>query len=359
MENWNMVGLPVNLEDTHYESLFPDAVPFTLYSFDGGYELESDMELGAGYLLRFTQNGTSAITGLPVDDLTLSITEGWNLISGISYPLDINAIIDPDNLIIPGTVYGFEEEGYTLVETIDSGYGYWVRSTGDGEITLSSSAPLGRVRVFQKPDDANILVLNNTTLYFGKDVSLEEQFSYSLPPKPPEGAFDVRFKDGWRLVKDYGEIEVMPTAEVVFTISYDIKVDIVENKNWVLKSESGTNYILEGEGEFTVPSAERFTLELKAVVPAAFTLHQNFPNPFNPITTLRYDLPEDSFVMLTIYDMLGREVTQLINTSQQAGFKSIKWDAKDSMGRELSAGVYLYQIQAGEFVQTKKMLLLK
>ncbi|MCS5650490.1 MAG: T9SS type A sorting domain-containing protein, partial [Dehalococcoidia bacterium] len=254
--------------------------------------------------------------------------------------------------------YGFEEEGYALVEIIDSGYGYWVRSTGDGEITLSSSAPLGRVRVFLKPEDANILVLNNTTLYFGKDIFSEEQFSYSLPPKPPEGAFDVRFKDGWRLVKDYGEIEVMPTAET-FTISYDIKIDIVENKNWVLTSENGTNYILEGEGEITVPSAERFTLELNAVVPAAFTLHQNFPNPFNPITTLRYDLPSDALVTLSIYDMLGREITQLVNTTQDAGFKSVQWDATDSMGRPVSAGVYLYQIQAGEFVQTKKMVLLK
>jgi len=127
----------------------------------------------------------------------------------------------------------------------------------------------------------------------------------------------------------------------------------------VLTSESGTNYILEEEGEITVPSAERFTLELNAVVPAAFTLHQNFPNPFNPITTLRYDLPSDALVTLSIYDMLGREITQLVNTTQDAGFKSVQWDATDSMGRPVSAGVYLYQIQAGEFVETKKMLLLK
>ena len=105
--------------------------------------------------------------------------------------------------------------------------------------------------------------------------------------------------------------------------------------------------------------AERFILELKAIVPAIFTLHQNFPNPFNPITTLRYDLPEDNFVMLTVYDMLGRTVVQLVNTAQEAGFKSVQWDATDSMGRPVSAGVYLYQIQAGEFVQTKKMVLLK
>jgi flagellar hook assembly protein FlgD len=57
--------------------------------------------------------------------------------------------------------------------------------------------------------------------------------------------------------------------------------------------------------------------------------------------------------------MLGREVTQLVNTSQQAGFKSIKWDATDSFGKSVSAGVYVYQIEAGDFVQTKKMVLLK
>jgi flagellar hook assembly protein FlgD len=57
--------------------------------------------------------------------------------------------------------------------------------------------------------------------------------------------------------------------------------------------------------------------------------------------------------------MLGREITQLVNTSQEAGFRSARWDATDSKGRPVSAGVYLYQIQAGEFVQTKKMVLLK
>ena len=189
-------------------------------------------------------------------------------------------------------------------------------------------------------------------------MSARERLSYSLPPKPPSGAYDVRFKDGWRAVKDYGEIEVLNHSETL-TIEYDIKVDAGEHYNWVLSSETLYDYVLENAGELTVPSAERFTLELKAVVPATFTLHQNFPNPFNPITILRYDLPEDNFVMLTVYDMLGRMVVQLVNTTQEAGFKSVQWNAKDSMGRPVSAGVYLYQIQAGEFVQTKKMVLLK
>ena len=78
------------------------------------------------------------------------------------------------------------------------------------------------------------------------------------------------------------------------------------------------------------------------VVPLRFSLNQNFPNPFNPITTLRYDLPSDALVTLGIYDMLGREVTQLMNTTQDAGFKSVQWDATDSFGKSVSAGVYLY-----------------
>ena len=79
----------------------------------------------------------------------------------------------------------------------------------------------------------------------------------------------------------------------------------------------------------------------------------------NPITTLRYDLPEDAVVNITIYDIMGREIRTLVNTTQDAGFKSVIWDATNDYGKPVSAGVYLYQIQAGDFVQTKKMVLLK
>ena len=94
-------------------------------------------------------------------------------------------------------------------------------------------------------------------------------------------------------------------------------------------------------------------------IPEVFALHQNYPNPFNTITTLRYDLPENSYVNVTIYDMLGREIRTLVNSTQDAGFKSVIWNATNDYGKPVSAGVYLYQIRAGEFVQTKKMVLLK
>ena len=77
------------------------------------------------------------------------------------------------------------------------------------------------------------------------------------------------------------------------------------------------------------------------------------------ITTVRYDLPEDSFVNVTVYDMLGNVVNNLVNTNQSSGHKSVQWDATNNECEPVSAGIYLYKIQAGDFVDTKKMILLK
>jgi beta-glucanase (GH16 family) len=90
-----------------------------------------------------------------------------------------------------------------------------------------------------------------------------------------------------------------------------------------------------------------------------FTLKDNYPNPFNPITNISYDLLEESFVNITIYDMLGNVVNNLVNTNQSSGYKSVQWDATNNQGEPVSAGVYLYSIEAREFRQTKKMILLK
>ena len=90
-----------------------------------------------------------------------------------------------------------------------------------------------------------------------------------------------------------------------------------------------------------------------------FALHQNYPNPFNPSTQIRYDLPLDEYVTIIIYDVMGRKIKSLINTNQEAGYRSITWDATNDLGQPVSAGMYIYTIQAGEFRQTKKMVLLK
>ena len=94
-------------------------------------------------------------------------------------------------------------------------------------------------------------------------------------------------------------------------------------------------------------------------LPSSYGLFQNFPNPFNPFTTLQYKLPQDSYVDITIYDMLGNVVNNLVNANQSSGYKSLQWNATNNQGEAVSAGVYLYKIQAGDFADTKKMVLLK
>jgi len=94
-------------------------------------------------------------------------------------------------------------------------------------------------------------------------------------------------------------------------------------------------------------------------IPDSYLLYQNYPNPFNPVTTLRYDLPEDGLVNITIYDIMGRNVTTVLNTKQNAGHKFINWNGTNPAGQSISAGLYFYTIQAGDFTQTRKMVLLK
>jgi hypothetical protein len=102
------------------------------------------------------------------------------------------------------------------------------------------------------------------------------------------------------------------------------------------------------------------TLNNHAAIPQAFALQQNFPNPFNPTTTIRYDLPRAVRVSLKVYDILGREVVTLVDSRQDAGFKTVEWD-----GSAVPSGVYVYGFVAREvdgrttFTAAQKMTLLK
>jgi len=113
-----------------------------------------------------------------------------------------------------------------------------------------------------------------------------------------------------------------------------------------------------------VKSAELLTVQPAAVaqdelpndrqhIPKQFFLAQNYPNPFNPSTSIKFELPMKSHVILTVYDMLGREVSALVNESRRAGIHEVKFDRPG-----LTSGVYFYRLEAGSFVQTKRLLLL-
>ena len=96
-----------------------------------------------------------------------------------------------------------------------------------------------------------------------------------------------------------------------------------------------------------------------AISPNEFWLAQNFPNPFNPETVIRYQLPEHQHVMLKIVDLRGQTVTTLVNDVQFSGNYEVKWDGKDVRGNAAASGFYLYQLRAGNFSETRKMLLIR
>ncbi|MFA6617551.1 MAG: FlgD immunoglobulin-like domain containing protein [Candidatus Neomarinimicrobiota bacterium] len=98
--------------------------------------------------------------------------------------------------------------------------------------------------------------------------------------------------------------------------------------------------------------------DLKSL-PEIFELSQNYPNPFNPTTTLAYRLPERADIKLNIFDITGQMVREWSISDQQAGWHQVIWDGRDMSGNLVSTGIYIYSLQAGDFVSTKKMLFIK
>ncbi|MBN2355467.1 T9SS type A sorting domain-containing protein, partial [candidate division KSB1 bacterium] len=93
--------------------------------------------------------------------------------------------------------------------------------------------------------------------------------------------------------------------------------------------------------------------------PLAYVLEQNYPNPFNNETEIRFQLPKSEQVVIKIFNTLGAQVRLLVNRNYQPGYHQVPWDGKDNLGNRVASGVYLYRLQAGEFVQTRRMSLLR
>ena len=173
-------------------------------------------------------------------------------------------------------------------------------------------------------------------------------------------SYDSRSADVWLIKTD-------SFGDTLWTMTYG---GSGSEEGMSVQQTSDSGYIIAGN-KFSFPREDIWlirvapdTVQVAAedspkLHPSSFYFHQNHPNPFNPVTTIRYDLPEQSHVSILIYDILGREIRKLINTTQDAGYKSVIWDGTDEFGRSVGTGIYLYQIKAGDFTQTRKMLLLR
>ena len=117
------------------------------------------------------------------------------------------------------------------------------------------------------------------------------------------------------------------------------------------------SYQVYGKGSHMVLSGQKI-VDMVAV-PEEFALHQNYPNPFNPVTQIDYDLPKEGLARMVIYDVMGREVKELVNQSLNAGYHTVRWDGTNSRGANVSAGLYFCSLSTGSFNKTMKLLLLK
>ncbi|MDP7060975.1 MAG: lamin tail domain-containing protein [Candidatus Marinimicrobia bacterium] len=144
--------------------------------------------------------------------------------------------------------------------------------------------------------------------------------------------------------------EIVPSLDSIGIVRGEWTVEACDNDTTVMASNGPFEIIFD---------QRRLSTNANLAVPTSFVLYPNFPNPFNPVTTIRYDLPIRAKVELTIFDLMGRKVFTFMNRTEDAGFRSVQWAGTDELGRSVSAGVYLFHLQAGEYSQTRKMLLLK
>jgi hypothetical protein len=198
-----------------------------------------------------------------------------------------------------------------------------------------------------------------------RDINLDR---YELPPTPPDEVLDVRFssqrsREMAREEKSEFPIKISG-GEFPLILSWDEGIEgaVIEVKDINGKVKK---YPMDGKGSVRIDEENFASAKLVIVkrtieaVPKEFALHQNYPNPFNPSTKIRYDVPKETRVTLTVYNVIGQEVAKLVDEVQSAGYKSVEWDTREAGGVEISSGVYFYTLKADDFVMTRKLVLIR
>ena len=262
-------------------------------------------------------------------------------------------------LFLPGIEVFFGPEKAELVD-------YYASNVLEFEL------PVGR----GGPEDVIIFnTLNNTsdTLFSGFFYDNESPGAALLVrPQNNSNVDSVNVLFGWQkpVDPDGDELEytLIYSAAEDFPDSSTIEIEGITEISHTLSEDlnSNTDYywkVISSDTRTGFSESDVFTFKTNEVVigvddegnlPKEFSLSQNFPNPFNPTTTIKYDLPKAVQVRLVVYNLRGQEVAVLVDDEQMAGYRSIKWNAPN-----VASGMYIYKITAGDFVQTRKMVLLK
>ena len=376
-KGWNMISLLLTPENPHKNLLFPGASSNAFeYSPLSGYKPADSLKPGTGYWLKFPAPTEVSYIGDERYSDTIDLLPGWNMIGTLSFTVSTSSAIFEPPGISTGIFFGYGN-GYFTSDSLLPFHAYWIKSNQVGKLYLSArnSSPLGRTGEQKTLSSLCNIIFSEAsggaqTLYFGGQEGIFRDCT--MPPRPPKGIFDARFsmdtfvdvfnKEGSR------EIPIsISSSEYPLTITWDLKTGV--SSAYLIVDGNATQ--LTKNGRFKILS-EPSTISLRYTrdafsgdLPKEFALYQNYPNPFNPTTTIKFDLPFDANVTLKVFNLLGQEITTLINNSF---FKAGRYNEEFSF-KGLASGIYFYRISmeavgattsdVTHFKSIKKMLLLK
>ena len=362
---WNMVSVPgYNPDGQGVNNWWSGRDPVAdVFKYVSGYQIITTAIPGEGYWMKHLGTNTYN-TGdeWPSDGIEIvphnpvNAVAGWNLIGGYEDTVQTADLTTTPPGLITGPIYGYSG-GYNIVSELFPGYAYWVKLTSAGQINFPTAASKQKTQIVNYFNEnwGRIVITdakgNNFILYaVNENINLDQ---YELPPIPPQGSFDVRFSSG-RITEDiYSCAKMIELSGVTYPLT--IKA---ENIDIQLRDETGKLINLDlkkGEDVVINDATINKLMVAGALKPDKYSLEQNYPNPFNPSTVIEFSLPENvSSVKLTIYNLLGEKVAELVNASLTAGKYSYQWNASNA-----ATGMYIYELRTGKFISIKKMLLLK
>jgi hypothetical protein len=327
-----------------------------------GYIKHDSLRVGLGYWLKFSQQEQHTFQGVVDFVLNIPVKQGWNLVGAAYKSVPVASVTTSPSGIVQSPFFEYNN-GYSQAENLNPGKGYWVKVKQNGTLTLTTTYPKNLPKnVYAESIDNNWPTItvtdangNQTRLYLTESEKIS--YAYELPPAPPTGAFDVRFVND----KYVDDISLGNYDIALNSVVYPIKVRLENFSDELTYRISdgidGKIYedIIRNDEEKVITNNSLSLIRLqKVLIPKQFELSQNYPNPFNPSTVIRFGLPENSKVLLEVYNILGEKVATLVNGEFKAGYYTINFDARD-----LTSGVYFYRIETSSWKDVKKMILVK
>ncbi|MDI6803026.1 MAG: S8 family serine peptidase [Bacteroidota bacterium] len=370
--NWNIASIPMRTAENRKTILLPSTGTAFTYSPSSGYSVADILSYLDGFWIKYSSPVNQKFVGVPVEEDSINVYAGWNLIGNLSIPLSVNDITSVPTSIISAGIFGFSER-YSQPDSLKPGKGYWVKVSEDGILKLKNGTGYSKMNVItESVGKFNSITFKDATgksqtLYFSDDKADEENRSfYELPPLPPQPSFDVRFSTH-RLFELFNQSQTDGKRVVLQSLTYPISIAwnvVQDNSKYHLTNGSTILADMKGSGFTMVNDELESTISLKRIssfeaqLPTETALSQNYPNPFNPTTNISYQISEAVHVRLSVFDVLGREVALIVDQPQEAGFYSVPFNSL-TIKNNLTSGIYYYKLNAGVKVFINKMLLLK